>query len=78
MDGWMGVRLTRRDFARYSAGTIAGIYLGASYTGCGNGNGDNLKIVEWPIEDHVFATAQRQVLPIGNYGGNDIELLPES
>ena len=59
------LRLTRRNFVKYSAGTIAGIYLGALTAGCadGNRNTTHTQAVQWPIEKEVFTTAQQQILP---------------
>src|SRR5271169_3043980 len=42
--------LTRRDFVKYSVGTVACIYLGALNSGCGGGNtttitGNNFRVV---------------------------------
>jgi len=58
-------KLTRRDFVKYSAGTIAYIYLGTLTTGCGGGsNTAATQVVKWPISKNVFTTAQQQVLPV--------------
>ena len=64
-DSKWGVRLTRRDFIKYSSGAIACTYLGALGTGCGGDGGDatNTGALEWPIEVGVFTTVQRQILP---------------
>jgi metallophosphoesterase (TIGR03768 family) len=56
-------KLTRRDFVKYSAGTVACIYLGTLTTGCG-GNSSSTKAVQWTISDNVSTTAQQQVLPV--------------
>jgi metallophosphoesterase (TIGR03768 family) len=56
--------LTRRDFVKYSAGTVACIYLGALNTGCGGGNTANTQAVKWTIAKDVFTTVQQQVLPV--------------
>jgi metallophosphoesterase (TIGR03768 family) len=54
--------LSRRDFVKYSAGTIACIYLGTLQTGCGTATGT--QVVRWPVAKDVFTTAQQQVLPL--------------
>ena len=57
--------LTRRDFVKYSAGTVACIYLGTLTTGCGGGgNTMGTQVVKWPISKNVFTTVQQQILPI--------------
>ena len=57
-------KLTRRDFVKYSAGTVACIYLGALTTGCGGGNTAGTQVVRWTISKDVFTTAQQQILPV--------------
>jgi metallophosphoesterase (TIGR03768 family) len=56
--------LTRRDFVKYSAGTVACIYLGALTTGCGGGSSSGTQEVQWQISKDVFTTIQQQVLPV--------------
>jgi metallophosphoesterase (TIGR03768 family) len=57
--------LTRRDFVKYSAGTVACIYLGTLTTGCGGGsNTTATQVAKWPISKNVFTTAQQQILPV--------------
>jgi len=57
--------VTRRDFVKYSAGTVACIYLGAFHTGCGgSSNTTSMQAAKWPIAKDVLTTAQQQVLPI--------------
>jgi metallophosphoesterase (TIGR03768 family) len=57
-------QLTRRDFVKYSAGTVACLYLG-TLTGCGSSNNTaNRQVVKWPISKDVFTTTQQQVLPV--------------
>ena len=58
-----GFRLTRRDFVKYSAGTIACAYLGALNTGCGS-SATSTQVVQWPISKDVFTTVQQQILPV--------------
>jgi metallophosphoesterase (TIGR03768 family) len=55
------VGMTRRDFARYSAGAIAFLYL-RTLTGCGS-NG-RARTMRWPIAGDVYTTAQQQILPV--------------
>ena len=58
--------LTRRDFVKYSAGTLAAVYLGALTAGCDNGTGNaaHTQAVQWPIEKDVYTTAAQQILPL--------------
>ena len=56
--------LTRRDFVKYSAGTVACLYLGTLTTGCGGGNTTGTQAVKWTISKDVFTTVQQQVLPV--------------
>ncbi len=55
--------LTRREFVKYSAGTVACICLGTLTTGCGSSNSGS-QITEWPISQHVLTTAQQTVCPV--------------
>ena len=58
----------RRDFLRYSLGSITLASTGAMTFGCGGGDAEaNLNATQvptWPISSFVFTTAQQQVLPI--------------
>jgi len=56
--------LTRRDFVKYSAGTVACVYLGALTAGCGSSTSTNTRTVQWPISKEAFTTAQQQILPL--------------
>ena len=57
--------LTRREFVKYSAGTVACLYLGALTTGCGSGStATSTRVVQWPISKETFTTAQQQILPL--------------
>jgi metallophosphoesterase (TIGR03768 family) len=60
-DSKWGVKLTRRNFVKYSAGALACIYIGGLHTGCDNGDKEAL---EGSMEDDVYTTAQRQILPV--------------
>jgi metallophosphoesterase (TIGR03768 family) len=51
--------LTRRDFVKYSAGTVACIYLGALNTGCGGNSGGSSLIAGYPIDSTVVRTTDR-------------------
>ena len=55
--------LTRREFMKYSAGTIASVWLGGFVQGCDGGNSDS-KAVSWPIETEVYTTIERQIHPV--------------
>ncbi len=53
--------ITRRDFVKYSVGTVAGLYLGTLYTGCA-GNSGGSQIASYPIDPSgVVTTAQRMI-----------------
>jgi metallophosphoesterase (TIGR03768 family) len=52
--------LTRRDFVKYSAGTVACIYLGALNTGCG-GNSGTIPVAGYPIDSTVVTTTSRML-----------------
>lgn len=50
---------------KYTAGTVACLYLDTLLTGCGGGNNTSrTQFVQWPISNEVFTTAQRQILPL--------------
>ncbi|MBJ6751546.1 TIGR03768 family metallophosphoesterase [Geomonas anaerohicana] len=55
--------VTRREFIKYSIGTMAGCYLGMSIAGCGGSN-TNTPVRRWPIAKDVFTTAQQQIMPV--------------
>jgi metallophosphoesterase (TIGR03768 family) len=55
--------LSRRDFVKYSAGTVACIYLGALNTGC-SGSSASTQVAGWPIANDVLTTTQQQILPV--------------
>jgi len=65
-DTKMARGMTRRDFVKYSAGTVACLYLGALTSSCGGGGANyaGTQVVRWPIAKDVFTTAQQQVLPV--------------
>jgi metallophosphoesterase (TIGR03768 family) len=54
--------MSRRDFARCSAGTAAFLYLRA-LTGCGSRT-PSAQAARWPIAKDVYTTAQQQILPV--------------
>jgi len=56
--------LNRRDFIKFSTGAVGLIYLGGLNCGCSDGNSSSVRIVQWPIKENVFTTAQQQVLPL--------------
>jgi metallophosphoesterase (TIGR03768 family) len=57
--------LSRRDFVKYSAGTVACIYLGALNAGCGSSSSaSGTRVIQWPIAKDVYTTAQQQILPV--------------
>jgi metallophosphoesterase (TIGR03768 family) len=55
--------LSRRDFVKYTAGTVACIYLGALNTGC-SGSNSSSQVDGWPIAKDVLNTTQQQILPV--------------
>ena len=57
--------LTRRDFIKYSAGTVACLSLGPLGFGCSGGTSGGGQIGGYPIASEVFTTAEQQVLPVG-------------
>ena len=63
IDAAMDCNVTRRDFMKYTAGTVACLYLGTMTTGCG-GNTTSTQAVKWTISKDVFTTAQQQILPV--------------
>jgi hypothetical protein len=50
--------LTRRDFVKYSAGTVASIYLTTLNIGCSSSNPTSPQVLQWPISDTVFTTVE--------------------
>ncbi len=57
--------VTRRDFVKYSAGTVACLYLGGLTAGCGSSSTTaDHQVVSWPISKEVFTTTQQQILPV--------------
>ena len=65
-DAKMARGLTRREFVKYSVGTVACLYLGVLTSGCGGGRANyaGVQVVRWPIAKDVFTTVQQQVLPV--------------
>jgi metallophosphoesterase (TIGR03768 family) len=60
-DSIKGGEITRRDFVKYSAGTVAGVYLTTLNMGC---NSSGSQLTQWPISSDVYTTAEHQVLPV--------------
>lgn len=57
--------ITRRDFLKYTGGTVACLYLGAWTTGCGRGSTTAAHLItNWPISKDVYTTAERQISPV--------------
>jgi metallophosphoesterase (TIGR03768 family) len=64
-DSKMVCGLTRRDFVKYSAGTVACMYLGTLNTGCTDSHSSaGTQVEQWPISKEVFTTTQQQILPV--------------
>jgi len=53
--------VTRRDFVKYSAGTVAYIYLTTLNIGCSSSSS---QATQWPILNTVYTTAEQQILPV--------------
>lgn len=53
--------LSRRDFVKYSAGTVACMYLTTLNIGCSS---DTTQVVKWPISKTVYTTAEQQIFPV--------------
>jgi len=52
--------LTRRDFVKYSLGTVASLYLGTLTAGCGSSNSySGILIARYPIDPDVVTTTTR-------------------
>ncbi len=60
-DDIMMVRgLSRRDFMKYTVGTVASIYLGTMTTGCGSSSSQNgIQLTTYPIDSTVVTTTSR-------------------
>lgn len=59
------LEVTRRDFMKYSAGTVTCMYLGVFTTGCsGTSTTAGIQATRWPIAKDVFTTTQQQILPV--------------
>lgn len=54
--------LSRRDFVKYSAGTVACMYLTTLNIGCGSSS--TPQVTQWPISKTVYTTAEQQILPV--------------
>jgi len=54
--------ITRRDFVKYSAGTVACMYLTTWNIGCSSNTSQ--QVVQWPISNTVYTTVEHQVLPV--------------
>jgi metallophosphoesterase (TIGR03768 family) len=52
--------LTRRDFMKYSAGAF---FSWSLLSACGN-SGSGTRVVDWPIADEVYTTAELEILPV--------------
>lgn len=51
--------LSRRDFIKYSVGTVASIYLGTMTTGCGSSSQNVMQLTTYPIDSTVVTTTTR-------------------
>lgn len=54
--------ITRRDFVKYSAGTVACMYLTTWNIGCSSNTSQ--QVVQWPISNTVYTTVEHQILPV--------------
>ena len=52
--------VTRRDFMKYSAGTVACLSLGSLTYGCGSSN-DAPQVAGYPIDARVVKTTERMI-----------------
>ena len=52
--------VTRRDFMKYSAGTVACLSLGSLTYGCGSSN-DAPQVAGYPIDSRVVKTTERMI-----------------
>lgn len=55
--------ISRRDFMKYSVGTVTGIYMGTAIYGCGSSTTTSSP-APWPTAKDVYTTVQQQVLPV--------------
>lgn len=53
--------VTRRDFVKYSIGTVGCAYLSTLQIGCSS---SSAQVVQWPISNTVYTTLEHQVLPV--------------
>jgi len=60
-DPTMSGAVTRRDFVKYSAGTVAYMYLTTLNIGCSS---STVQVIQWPISNTVYTTAEHQILPV--------------
>ena len=62
-DGSGAVRgISRRDFVKYSAGTVASLYMGTLITGCGSSSpGAGVQVTGYAIDGTVSTTADRML-----------------
>ncbi|MBE0604285.1 MAG: TIGR03768 family metallophosphoesterase, partial [Deltaproteobacteria bacterium] len=60
--------LTRRNFLKYSTGTLACISFGPLIYGCGGGEGSN-RVAGYPIDSNVYTTLQKTVQPGRDFAG---------
>jgi hypothetical protein len=51
--------LSRRDFIKYTVGTVASIYLGTMTTGCGSSSQNGIQLTTYPIDSTVVTTTSR-------------------
>jgi len=51
--------LSRRDFMKYTVGTVASIYLGTMTTGCGSSSQNGIQLTTYPIDSTVVTTTSR-------------------
>jgi metallophosphoesterase (TIGR03768 family) len=64
IDSTFNSTVTRREFIKVSAGTVACISLSPMLFGCGSSNTTNSQVLQWQISQDVFTTAERQILPV--------------
>lgn len=63
IDSTFNSTVTRRDFIKVSAGTVACISLSPMLFGCGS-NTTSPPILQWQISKDVYTTAEHQILPV--------------
>ena len=57
--------MSRREFIKYSGGTVVCLYMGTNLVACGSSdNGTDPTLQSWPITEEVYTTAERQILPV--------------